>query len=229
MNSRRADAELDRLATAAAGRIEDLSRWIARIRDVVARWHDGSGGHAVDRAAAALAAMHAVKTTARGRPPAARETITVVLAIDADWSSGRRAMPGRARAAWLSGCSISTVSGAVRHLIQVAGVRETRRGGRTTLAVRVATGRWNDRSVYDLPPLDWSPVAQAARADYVPRVLELVAELLDRAQALLDAEVDRLRAAAGPEIWAERWRHGTDRHDQADAGQAEPRGKGQRS
>jgi hypothetical protein len=216
----RVDAEFARIAEASAAesRVADLTASRDRFRDdVLARYRAGSGGRAVEHLADYLARDAAGRTSARGRPPVALTRVVAVLAVDADWRSGRRAMPGRDRAAELAGVSKRAVSDAYRAAAAspTPWAVRTCTGGRLSLERRRATGRANDRASFDLSPLSRSPIAPDVRAGYVPQALAILGQLLDRAQQLLDealAELDALRTADPPD-WAEHARRAHSRQD----------------
>lgn len=213
----RVDAEFARIAAvhAAEATVADLAGWRDRIRDALTRYHAGSGGRAVELLADALARDAAARTSARGRPAAARALVAAVLAMDADWRSGRRAMPGRARTAQLVAVSERAVSDAFRAWVGMGWAVRTCQGGRTSLERRKATGRSNDRAVFDLCPLSRSPIDPATRAAHIPLALAQLGQVLALAQQLLAAalaELDALRADGPPE-WAEHARRANARQD----------------
>ncbi|MFI2667586.1 hypothetical protein [Micromonospora carbonacea] len=189
--------------TEAEGRVDDLAGWVARLRAAVDGYPAGSGrSRAVELLADLLARDAAARVTMRGRPGALAR-VAGVLAVDADWRSGRRAMPGRARSAELAGCTERAVTAAWSRAAGLGWAARTEAGRRLSLAERVETGRAQDRACYDLVPLHRGDVA--ARAGYVPAALAVLADLVEHAGALLAAaqeHLDGLRARAGG--WVER-------------------------
>jgi hypothetical protein len=171
----------------------------------------------VELLADALARLAAARTSARGRPPVVPRLAAGVLAVDSDKRSGRRALPGRERTAWLIGHSDRAVYDAHQLLTSepVGWARRTRVGGRNSLQRRIETGRPNDRGEFDLAPLTRSPIDPAVRAAHVPAALAVLGQLLEHAQGLLDAaqaELDGLHAPAGrvPD-WGDQARRARDR------------------
>lgn len=197
-----ADLEHTRLnaRTEAEARIADLTGWIERLRTIATAFADGGRrGRGVELLADALARLDAARTTARGRPPVT-PYVAGVLAFDANWQSGRRALPGRERTAWLIGRSDRAVYDGCRRVVEIGWAVRVRRGGRNSLERRLETGRASDRGEFDLQPLHRSPVDVATRARFVPVALELLGELLQRALAVLAGEqdaLDELRARMG--------------------------------
>ncbi|MFG1804625.1 hypothetical protein ACGFI4_31225 [Micromonospora carbonacea] len=189
--------------TEAEGRVDELAGWVARLRAAVDGYPAGSGrSRAVELLADLLARDAAARVTMRGRPGALAR-VAGVLAVDADWRSGRRAMPGRARSAELAGCTERAVTAAWSRATGLGWAVRTEAGRRLSLAERVETGRAQDRACYDLVPLHRGDVA--ARAGYVPAALAVLADLVEHAAALLAAaqeHLDGLRARAGG--WVER-------------------------
>ncbi len=194
------DEQFARLAVReqAADRVAWLTGWVSRLRQVLAGYVDPDRrgahvsprwGRAVELLADALArdALERAAGTARGRPSAFR-MVAAVMAVDADFRSGRRAMPGRARCAELAGVCERAVSTAWKRGVAIGAWRRTVLGRRLTLAERVETGRGNDRAVYDLRPVHRS-TNPAARDRMVPAALAALDELLGFGQQLLvDAE-----------------------------------------
>jgi hypothetical protein len=191
-------AESDRVAARdeAEDRVADVTAWVERLRATLTGYADGRGrGRAVELLADLLARLAAARTSARGRP-SVTPYVGGVLAVDSNWQSGRTALPGRERTAWLIGCSDRAVYNAFRHVVAAGWAVRTRRGGRNSLERRVATGRANDRAEFDLVPLHRSMVDAATRAGFVPAALALVGELLEHALAVLEREqstLDELR------------------------------------
>lgn len=202
----RVDAEFARIAAVAEAEatVADLTGWVARLQRILTGYARGNGwGRAVELAADAYARLDAARTSRRGRPPAVPRLVATVIAADSRYESGRQALPGRERTAWLIGHSDRAVYNAWQLL---AGheddrwARRTRIGGRNSLERRAETGRWNDRAEFDVRPLLRSPIDPAARAAYVPEALTTLGRLLEHAQQLLDAaqaELDGLHAPTG--------------------------------
>lgn len=207
------DAELERLTevSQAEARVADLIGWVQRLRRILAAWKNparvGRWGRAVELIADLLARLEAARVTARGRP-SLTPLFGAVLAVDSDVRSGRRALPGRLRTAWLLDCSHRAVYTAQQRVVAVEWAVRTRRGGRNSLERRIETGRWCDRAEFDLVQLHTSTVPAATRAAHVPAALALLGEVLRRALVVLDREedaLDELRArASGWTDWAER-------------------------
>jgi hypothetical protein len=194
------DEQFARLAAReqAAGRVAWLTGWVQRLRQVLAAYADpdrrGAAvsprwGRAVELLADALArdALERAAGTGRGRPSAFR-MVAAVMAVDADFRSGRRAMPGRAQCAELAGVSERAVSTAWARGMALGAWRRTVLGRRLTLAERMESGRGNDRAVYDLRPVHRS-TDPTARDAMVPAALHALDELLGwNLQLLVDAE-----------------------------------------
>jgi hypothetical protein len=142
-------------------------------------------GRAVELLADALARDGARRSSTRGRPSAFR-LIAAVMAVDADYRSGRRAMPGRAECAELAGVCERAVTSAWRHGVKIRAWTRTGQGRRLTLEERMETGRGNDRAVYDLRPVHRSS-DPAARNAMIPAALEALDELLGWGMQLLTA------------------------------------------
>lgn len=202
----RVDAEFARIAAVAEAEatVADLTGWVERLQRILTGYARGNGwGRAVELAADAYARLDAARTSRRGRPPVVPRLVATVIAADSRYESGRQALPGRERTAWLIGHSDRAVYDAWQ---QLAGdeddrwARRTRIGGRNSLERRVETGRWNDRAEFDVRPLLRSPIDPATRAAYVPEALTTLGRLLEHAQQLLDAaqaELDGLYAPTG--------------------------------
>lgn len=190
-------ARVAELAEAEA-RVDELAGWVDRLRAVV----EGRRDRPVWLLADLLARDAAARSTTKGRP-GVLPRVAAVLAVDADWRSGRRAMPGRARTAELAGCTERAVTSAWSRTVALEWATLTEAGRRLSLAERVETGRGQDRACYDLAPVHrGDPAGQAAQ---VPAAVAVLADLLDHAAALLAAaqdELDGLRARSG--AWTER-------------------------
>ena len=191
------DAEFARVAAReqAAERVEWLTNWVSRVRGVLAAYTDpnrrgapGTGwGRAVELLADALARDVAERSSTRGRPSGFR-LVAAVMAVDADYRSGRRAMPGRAECAELAGVCERAVSSAWKRGVQIGAWIRTAEGRRLSLAERTELQRGNDRAVYDLRPVNRS-TDPAARDAMVPAALQALDELLDRGlQLLIEAQ-----------------------------------------
>jgi hypothetical protein len=219
----RVDAEFERIAAVAEaqGTVADLAGVVERLRTILtgytARRRNG-WGRAVELTADAYARLDAARTSPRGRPSVVPRLVAAVLAADSDFMSGRRSLPGRERTAWLIGHSDRAVHDAWKLLAGEGGVGwavRTRIGGRNSLERRIETGRPNDRAEFDVQPLSHSPIDPAVRARYVPEALGVLGDLLQHAQALLDAaqaELDGLLAPSGcaPD-WGDHARRAQDR------------------
>jgi hypothetical protein len=194
------DDQFARLAVReqAAARVSWLTGWVQRLRQVLAAYADPDRrgavvslrwGRAVELLADALArdALERAAGSARGRPSAFR-MVAAVMAVDADFRSGRRAMPGRPQCAELAGVCERAVYSAWKRGVALGAWVRTTPGRRLSLAERVETGRGNDRAVYDLRPVHRSS-DPAARDRMVPAALTALDELLDWGlQLLVDAE-----------------------------------------
>ncbi|MFD1084172.1 hypothetical protein [Micromonospora andamanensis] len=186
--------------TEARQRVDALTAWINRLMETLTAFHAGAGwGRPVWLLADLLARDTAARTSRRGRRPAL-SMVCGVLAVDSDRRSGRRAMPGRAVTAELTGCGDSTrpVTDAWRRAEALGWCVRVEQGRRLTYAERCATGRSQARAVFDIVPLHHGdPAAQAA---HIPAALDVLADLLDHARTLLAAaqeHVDALDARAG--------------------------------
>jgi hypothetical protein len=186
----------------AEARVAELTAWVERLQQTVRAYEAGYGGRAVELLADLLARLEveaAGRASRRGRPSVTRY-VGAVLAVDADWRSGRRAMPGRERTAWLLDCSDRAIYGAWRQVAALGWAERTRVGGRNSLQRRLETGRPNDRAEFDVLQLHRSQVPTAARATFLPAALALLGELMQRAVTVLEREqeaLDGLRARAG--------------------------------
>jgi len=195
------DAEFARIQarTEAEDRVAWLSGWIDRCQAMLTAYRAGGGrGRPVELLADLLARDAAARTSERGRP-SALPRVAAILALDSDWRSGRRALPGRARTATLAGCCERAVTSAWRRATAVLGwAVRTRQGRRLTLEERTTLGRWNDRAEYDLQPLHRGD--RVTRARYLPAALAVFGELLEHAADLLrqaQDDLDELRARTG--------------------------------
>ncbi|GAA2532329.1 hypothetical protein [Pilimelia columellifera] len=220
-------AELDDARLRALGAVTCAERQLAAVR----AWRDrlaacldqvdiddggtvtaGPQARAVFLLADFLARHHRARAEAGavGGPgrPSKFPAVAAVMAVDADWRSGRRSMAGLERTAMLAGCGTAVVTRGWAHAVAVGWAHRTVAGGRCSRAERVATGRWNRRSVYDLRPLQ-----RADPAAYLPRVpqaLRVLAELLEYAGVLVDehqalladarAKADHAERAAGVQM-----------------------------
>ncbi|MEU0156807.1 hypothetical protein [Micromonospora fulviviridis] len=209
----RAEFERDQAAEAAAvderlallaeraevdDRVAELTAWVQRLRATVESYAAGGGrGRAVELLAELLARDAAARASRRGRPSMLAR-VAGVLAVDADYRTGRRALPGRDRSAHLAGCTERAVTAAWARAEALGWAKRTHQGGKLSLAERTELGRYNNRAEFDLVPLHHGD--PAARAPYVPVALLVLDDLLQHALALLaDAEddVDALVARTG--------------------------------
>lgn len=171
--------------------VAELAAWVDRLRTTVESYAAGGGrGRAVELLADLLARDAAARVSRRGRP-SMLPRVAGVLAVDADYRSGRRALPGRARSAELADCTPRAVTAAWARCEALGWAVRTRQGRRLSLAQRTELGRYNDRAEFDLAPVHRDP---AARAPYVPLALLVLDELLQHALALLAAAQDDVDA-----------------------------------
>lgn len=187
---------IEAVATAEA-RVAELAGWVERLRaclDAYGRPHPGSRGRPVELLADVMARDAADRSTLRGRPGALHR-VAAVVAVDADWRTGRRALPGRARTAELAGCSERAVTSAWRRGEHLGWAVRTRQGRRLSLAERVELARSNDRAEFDLVQLYRSDVASELRAAWVPVALGVLGDVMDDAMTLLGAAEDELETA----------------------------------
>jgi hypothetical protein len=207
-------AEFARIAatTEAEAHIAWLEGWLKHAQGVVAAYREGRGwGRPVELVADLMARDAAARTTMRGRPPEARARIAAVMALDSDPRSGRRSMPGRDETALLAGCDKRTVTSEWKH--QEAGLgwlTRTQKGRKLTFAERVACGRGQNRTMFDLAPLHRSPVDTDTRALWAPLALAAIGDLIETTLSMLSAAyeaLDGLRARSGADVdWAEQTR-----------------------
>jgi hypothetical protein len=183
--------------TDAEARVAELAGWVERLRaclDAYGRSHQGGRGRPVELLADLMARDAADRTTLRGRPGALHR-VAAGTAVDADWRSGRRALPGRARLAELVGCSERAVTSAWRRAMALGWMERTREGRRLTLAERRETGRSNDRSEFDIVQLHTSEVDTELRAEWVPVALGVLGDLVEHAEVLLGEAEEELESA----------------------------------
>jgi hypothetical protein len=197
------DAEFARIAARekAAQRVAWLTGWADRVRNVLAAYAEldargapvsGRWGRAVELLADVLAREAACRLPGRGRP-SVFPVVAAVMAVDADFRSGRRAMPGRGQCAELAGVCERAVYSAWRHGVAIGAWIRTTPGRHLTLEQRQETGRARDRAVYDLRPVHRS-TDPAARDAMVPAALRVLDEVLGWAMHLLagaQLELDR--------------------------------------
>ncbi|MBM0279807.1 hypothetical protein, partial [Micromonospora tarensis] len=178
-------------------RVAELTAWVQRLRTTVESYAVGGGrGRAVELLADLLARDAAARASRRGRPSMLAR-VAGVLAVDADYRTGRRALPGRARSAELAGCTPRAVTAGWARAEALGWAVRTRQGRRLSLEQRTELGRCNDRAEWDLAPVIRDA---AARAPYVPLALLVLDELLQHALAVLAAaedDVDALIARTG--------------------------------
>ena len=196
--------------SAAEARVVGLVGWVERVRaclDAYGRAHQGGRGRAVELLADLMARDVVDRVTLRGRPGVLHR-VAAGVAVDADWRSGRRALPGRARLAELVGCSERAVTGAWRRAEDLGWMERTHQGRHLTAAERRELGRSNDRAEFDIVALHASEVDVEIRAEWVPVALGVLGDVLEHALALLGEAEDELatvRARAGAWTeWSER-------------------------
>lgn len=179
-------------------RVDELTGWVERLRAVLDGYPVGrSQGRAVELLADALARDAAARATRRGRPPTETRRVWAVLAVDADWRSGRRGMPGRSRTAELAGCAVRVVTAAWARAEAIGWATRTQQGRRLTLAERTTLGRARQRAEFDLAFLHRGHGDPVARAGWVPAALAILADLLDYALTLHRQAVEALDEARG--------------------------------
>ncbi|WP_225854382.1 hypothetical protein [Micromonospora sp. ALFpr18c] len=194
------DERLGQLAERAEAdaRVAELTAWVQRLRTTMESYAaGGTRGRAVELLAELLAREAAARASRRGRPSRLAR-VAGVLAVDADYRTGRRALPGRDRSAQLSGCTTRTVTDCWARAEALGWAVRTRHGRRLTLAERTELGRYNDRAEFDLRPVHHGDAA--TRAPYVPVALLVLDDLLQHALALLaeaEDDVDALTARTG--------------------------------
>jgi hypothetical protein len=188
------DAQFERLAARdrAAKRVQWLTVWVSRLRQVLAAYADpdrrgaqvsARWGRAVELLADVLARDAACRESTRGRP-SVFGTVAAVMAVDADFRTGRRAMPGRAECAELAGVCERAVTSAWARGVAIGAWIRTVQGRRLTLDERMVSERARDRAVYDLRPVHRS-TDPGARDAMVPAALAVLDELLDWGMHLL--------------------------------------------
>lgn len=191
------EAEFARMAqcTEAELAVSRLVGLVDRLRNALDASAVGGGrGRPVELLADAYTLMPPVG--GRGRPPA-WPRVAAVLALDADYRSGRRARPGHADTAALTGLQHTATTKAWQDLAAAGWVERTEVGGLATLAQRRALGVHRLRAEFDVRPLHTAPAA--ARAPFRAAALQVFAELLAAALELLagaERELDEVRAAA---------------------------------
>jgi hypothetical protein len=192
------EAEFARIAARAVAQawVDEVVTWLGRLHMVLTAYTsprpaDRGRGRAVELLADFMARQKGARTAARGRPSHAAY-VAAVLAVDADYRSGRRALPGLENTVAFAGVKRRTVSAAWKEAQELRWARRTNPGGRCSLAKRAETGRWNDRAEWDLIPLHRSD--PAARAPYIPAALAILTELETHGQAVLAAAYDDLEA-----------------------------------
>jgi len=182
----------------ADARVAELTGWVQRLRTTVESYAAGGPqGRAVELLAELLAREAAARASRRGRPSRLAR-VAAVLAVDADYRTGRRSLPGRDRSAQLAGCTTRTVTDCWARAEALGWAVRTRHGRRLSLAERTELGRYNDRTEFDLLPLHRGD--PAARAPYVPVALLVLDDLLQHALELLaeaEDDVDALIARTG--------------------------------
>ncbi|MEV0732415.1 hypothetical protein [Polymorphospora sp. NPDC050346] len=190
-------------ASVAESRVDELVAWVQRLRAAVEGYAAGrSQGRAVELLADALARDAGERSTLRGRPGAFAR-VAGVAAVDADWRSGRRSLPGRERTAELAGCSTRAVTSAWARGEAVRWWVRTRQGRPLCLEERRELGRARDRAEFDIIALHLGDAA--SRAPYVAQALSVLDGLLSHALSLLataQSDLDLTRARAG--TWTDR-------------------------
>ena len=131
----------------------------------------------------------------RGRP-SQLPLVVAVMAVMADYRSGRGSMAGLAWTATFAGVAERTVTNGWARTVTLGCTRRVRRGRILTVAERAEHGRHRQRAVYDFAQLHVSPID--ARP-YLPAARDVLAQLLAHATALVDehqAVLDEATAAA---------------------------------
>ncbi|WP_255436160.1 hypothetical protein [Salinispora sp. H7-4] len=173
-------------------RVAELAGWVQRLQVTVSAYAAGGGrGRAVELLADVLSREAGARMCRRGRPSRLAR-VAAVLAVDSDWRTGRRALPGRERSAQLAGCTTRTVTDCWARAEALGWARRTHHGRRLSLAERTERGRCNDRAEFDLAPLHRGD--PAVRAPYIPVALLVLDDLLQHALVLLAAAQDDLDA-----------------------------------
>ncbi len=197
-----ADAVFEQIAalTEAEDQLADVTGWVRRLQSTVTAYGRGGGGRAVELVADLLARLDRARTCALGRPSVIAY-VGLVIAVDADWRSGRRSLPGRARTAWLVGCSDRVVHDCWKRLVKSLGwATRVRIGGRNSFERRMETGRANDRAEFDVLQLNTSDIDAGTRAVFLPAALALFDEMLAHGLLVLEqaqTELDDARARTG--------------------------------
>lgn len=183
--------------TEAETRVAELSAWVDRLRSSIEEFSTGRGhrGRAVHLLADLLARQAAARVSTRGRRPKAA-LVCGVLAVDAQ---ARITRPGRARTAELAGVTERTVTDSWAKAESLHWMQRTVKGRRLSFNERCEKGRTYDRAEFDLAHLG-GPHQATARAPYLPVALLVLDDLLQHAEALLQAahdDVDTLTARTG--------------------------------
>lgn len=193
VRDRASRAARDVVCVAARRQVAVAAGWADRVGRVLREFARGGGrGRAVELLADLLAREVTARVAQRGRP-GALGLVAAVLAVDSDWRSGRRALPGRARTARLVGCSERAVSSAWARAEQLGWACRTRQGGRLSLVDRTAARRGNDRAQFDLAPLHLGDAELRQR--YVTAAIKVLGVLLGRAEDELRCAREALAAA----------------------------------
>ena len=198
----RIEAEFARLAKVAEaeGYVSWLEGVAERARTVIEAYTAGHRkGRAVVLLADLMARAAATRTTMRGRPGTAFYAVGAVMALDSDWRSGRRSMPGRMEAALLAGCQERTVTNVWRSMVALGWATRTQEGRKLKLDERMELGRSNNRACYDLSPVHRSPVSTTDRGLWEPLALATLGDLAEHTLTLLraaQADLDVLRGFA---------------------------------
>lgn len=182
-------AQLAQRAEAEA-RVAALAGWVDRLQVTVSAYAAGGGrGRAVELLADVLSREAGARGCRRGRPSRLAR-VAAVLAVDSDWRTGRRALPGRERSAQLAGCTTRTVTDCWARAEALGWATRTHHGRRLSLAERTELGRCNDRAQFDLAAVHHGD--PAVRAPYIPVALLVLDDLLQHALVLLAAAQDDL-------------------------------------
>lgn len=203
-----AELELDALEVAARfeaieavavaeARVAGLVGWVERLRgclDAYGRARQGGRGRAVELLADLMARDSLDRVTLRGRPGSLYR-VAAGVAVDADWRSGRRSLPGRARLAELVGCSERAVTSAWRRAEDLGWMVRIRQGRRLSLVERRELARSNDRAQFDIVQLHRSEIDVEIRAEWVPVALGVLGDVLEHALGLLGEAEDGLETA----------------------------------
>ena len=192
------EAEFAQIAARAAAQawVDEVVTWLGRLHMVLAAYTsprpaDRGRGRAVELLADFRARQEGARTSARGRPSVAAYVVAV-MAVDSDYRSGRRAMPGLDNTVAFAGVSRRAVTAGWKEAQALNWAYRTKVGGRLSLERRRETGRWNDRAEWDLIPLHRGD--PASRAPHIADALSILTELEAHGQTVLAAAYDALEA-----------------------------------